>query len=156
MNIGIYAGSFNPFTIGHADVVEQAEALFDRVLIARLVNFQKTSNPDYDYLNRETAFYKNREVTNFSGLLIDFLSTTRKTWITSGYSDVKLTLIRGVRNGHDIEYELNMCKTNDALAGKIIPVVFFRCNPSIDYVSSRMVRELFKHNETEARKYIPR
>jgi len=156
MKIGIYPGSFNPFTIGHEDVINQAEQLFDKVIIAKLVNFSKVSDIDYEYLSTGTKFANSHTIVKFHGLLIDFIASLKKKDISLGYFNKTYTLIRGIRNGHDLEYELKMTKTNDALAGEIIPVVFFRCNPNIDYVSSTMVRELIKHNEEKAKQYIPK
>ena len=90
--IGLYAGSFNPFHKGHLNILQKAEQIFDKVIIA------KGWNPDKDYPgNHIPEVLRYRQVEVYQGLLTDFIDSL-------GY---EVTLIRGLRDSKDLDYELN-------------------------------------------------
>jgi pantetheine-phosphate adenylyltransferase len=132
--IGIYAGSFNPFHVGHLSVLEQAERLFDKVIIAQ--------PKDIDRKVKTEGILPFHEVINFDDLLINVINNIKS------YADV--TLIRGLRNGNDLEYEINMKKINSDLGGYHDTIYLLTNYP---HVSSTVVRDLYKYNKME---YIPR
>lgn len=146
-NVGLYAGSFNPFHVGHANIVTQAERIFEKIIIARMVNTTKIGNISLTEIS--VPFLKNRIVINNVGLLSDLIVKL------SEKEDSEITLIRGIRNGFDLQYELNLCKAVSDLLGHSIPVVFFRCEPKYDHVSSTFIRELWHFDNNSARDYIP-
>ena len=135
--IGIYAGSFNPFHIGHMSVLEQADKIFDKVIVAS-PKIQEKSNARTS-LQKVLPFH---ECVEFDGLLVDYIKQVQK------YADV--TLIRGLRNGNDLEYEVNMKRVNCDLAGHTHDTVYFVTDKP--HVSSTVVRSL---RAIEVECYIP-
>jgi|ERR1041385_328535 pantetheine-phosphate adenylyltransferase len=144
--VGLYAGSFNPFHVGHANIVLQAEKVFNKVIIARMINPSKSNV----YLTEvDLGFVKKRPFINHHGLLSNLIIEL------SEKEDAEITLIRGVRNGFDLQYELNLCKAVSDLSGHFVPVVFFRCEPKFDHVSSTLIRELWFFDKNAAKDYLP-
>jgi len=95
--VGVYAGSFNPFHIGHKNILEKAERMFDKVIIARGTNPDKTYNSEFLTNLDETFPY--HQITSFSGYLYDFMHELKQ-------SGVEPYLIKGLRNSEDFNYEL--------------------------------------------------
>ena len=89
--IAVYAGSFNPFHKGHYNILKKAEQIFDKVIIARGINPEK-NNMVIDLPLK----IQNRQIETYDGLLTDFINNL-------GYD---VTLIRGLRNSTDLQYEL--------------------------------------------------
>ena len=77
MRIGVYPGSFDPATLGHLDIIQRASKLFDKLIVAAMINGEKTSaftmEEKVDFLKRMTADLPNVEVECFSGLLADYV-----------------------------------------------------------------------------------
>lgn len=92
--VGVYAGSFRPFHIGHADILHEAEKMFDKVIIARGVNPSKESSTEF-LTNLEETFPFN-EVGNFTGYIFDYLNSLQQTGVEAYY-------IKGLRNSADYE-----------------------------------------------------
>ena len=130
----IYAGTFDPITLGHADLVERASRIFDRVVLAVVKNPRKKTVFDAKEriaMAREVAAaYPNVEVDSFDGLLVEY---ARKRGI-----DV---LIRGLRAFSDFEYEFQMALTNRKLAPEI-ETIFLMPKETHSYLSSSLVREI--------------
>jgi len=146
--LAIYAGSFNPFTIGHLNIVEKAERVFDKgnVLIAIGVNPEK-SNSGGDLLRSlEISEKIGRNVEVYTTFLHEFIEKKE----SEGY---KVVLIRGLRNGDDLAYEDNQLKfINDFK--KDIDVVFFRCDDQFKHISSSAVRNLQSFRPGSGDKYL--
>ncbi len=130
----IYAGSFDPITNGHIDVITRAIKLFDRVIIAIIENPDKV--PLFSISERialiKTQFsgQKNIQVEGFKGLLVDY-AKEQDTY----------TLVRGLRAVSDFDYEIQMHHTNLALESKI-ETIFLMTDPKHAYLSSSIVRQL--------------
>ena len=128
--IAVYPGSFNPFHKGHYNILEKAEQIFDKVIIARGVNPGK-----------EKATYelpdvlKYRQIATYEGLLTDFTDSL-------GYD---ITIIRGLRNGSDLQYELNQYRYMQELSGKNISVTAIFCDMEFEHISSTGIRQLEKY-----------
>ena len=136
MKICVYPGSFDPFTIGHLDVLMNAAGLFDRVYVGVLNNTSK--NPVFspeervDMINTWIKEYglKNVIGDQFDGLLVDY---ARK--IEAGY------LIRGLRAITDFEYEFQIDAMNHHLAPDI-KTVYFMSSPAHSFLSSSTIKEV--------------
>lgn len=128
----LFAGSFNPFTIGHADIVERALHLFDRIIIAVGVNKSKQgceSDDNVETIRRLYASEPHVTVKQYCCLTVDFARECE-----AGF------LLRGVRSAADFEYERNIAEVNRQLSG--IETVLLLSRPELAAVSSSMVREL--------------
>lgn len=135
MRRALFAGSFNPFTIGHKDIVTRGLELFDEVVIAIGENQDKSSQDIDERLQALRAAYKDEprvRVEVFHGLTVDYAREIGAC-----------ALLRGVRTVCDFEYERQMADANRALAGLETVVLFAR--PELGYVSSSLVRDLQRH-----------
>ena len=142
--IAVFPGSFNPFTIGHADIVERGLGLFDRVIIAVGINIAK---PDEAATSVEVikALYADEpriEVASYSGLTVDFAAACGARF-----------LLRGVRTVKDFEYERDMAQINAQLSG-IESVILFS-KPELAAISSSVVREL-SHFGRDVNAFLPK
>lgn len=135
MRIALFAGSFNPFTIGHADIVERGLAMFDEVVIAIGENQDKPSAGIDVRVQTIRNIYKDNarvRVEVYHSLTVDYAKQIGAC-----------ALLRGVRSVADFEYERQMADANRALAGIETVVLFTR--PELGYISSSLVRDLIKH-----------
>ncbi len=132
--IGVFAGSFNPFHKGHYNVLQKAEKLFDKVIIA----FGK--NPDKN--DRSWAIPKtigNRQQAEYNGLVTDYIESL-------GYD---VTVIRGLRNSTDFNYEQNQYRYIQELKPDIKIVNIF-CDKEFEHISSSGIRTLEKYNKHQS------
>lgn len=136
--IGIYPGSFNPFHIGHLNIVQKAESVFDKVIIARL------TNPEKEKSYFELPNLQN-EIIEYDGIVTD-LFTSR--------NNIEFYFVRGLRSVHDIGYEENLRKYVHDIKPSIKFVYFF-CDSGLEHISSSQIRNLMKFDKQLAYKYIP-
>ena len=132
----IYPGSFNPWHGGHTDVLDKALKIFDRVVVAIGSNPEKAgiaSNPSVQFFEEE---YGDRVILlRFNGLLVDFI----KELNDDGWPiDV---VIRGLRNGQDLEFEKTQQYWNEDL-GLEIPTVYFVSDRKLSHISSSAIRQI--------------
>lgn len=129
----IFPGSFDPFTIGHANLVDRAQKLFEEVVIAVGYNERKTGwLPVDERVRALEEFYKeNSQITvaKYTGLTVDFAQAMGARFI-----------LRGVRSVKDYEYELGIADINSRLAD--VETVVLLADPTISGISSSVVREL--------------
>lgn len=140
----LFAGTFNPFTIGHADIVRRGLDIFDRVVICLGVNMDKPDASTDASLDKIRRLYESEPrvtVTRWSGLTID----AAKHFGCN-------VLLRGVRSAKDFEYERDLADINRHLSG--IDTVLLFAAPEHSYVSSSMVRELIRHG-VDVAPYLP-
>lgn len=130
----IYAGTFDPLTLGHLDLIERATGIFDRVIIAVVVHSPKTTMFSIDdrleMVNRSIRHLTRVEVDPFDGLLVEY-ARSRKVHV----------LLRGLRAFSDFEYEFHMALTNRKLAPEI-ETVFLMPQEIHSYISSSTVRQV--------------
>ncbi|MCC8118977.1 MAG: pantetheine-phosphate adenylyltransferase [Bacteroidales bacterium] len=142
-NIAIFAGSFHPFTIGHADIVRRGLEIFDRIIISVGVNIAKgTTAPTA--VEKIAELYKDEPrvtVVTWPGLTAELAKKT----------DARF-LLRGVRSVKDYEYERDMADANRAVFG--LETVILYASPDLAYVSSSLVRELQAYGEDVSR-FLP-
>ena len=131
----IFPGSFDPFTIGHANLVERAVRLFDEVIIAVGYNEQKTGwLPVEERVRALRGYYSAMpqvRVESYTGLTVDFAQSQGARFI-----------LRGVRSVKDYEYELGIADINARLAD--VEAVVLLADPTISGISSSVVRELHR------------
>lgn len=146
MTKGFYAGSFDPFTIGHLSVVQRAAKMFDEVVVGIGVNPDKKRRFDVQKMKEAMQQIMNRyNLTNVS--IISYNDMT-----TDAAKDNGATfLIRGLRNGMDYEQEENLALINEEVSG--FDTLYVRAG-KLGYVSSSMVMELLKYGK-EVSKYLP-
>ena len=133
-NIAIYPGSFDPLTNGHVDIIQRGSKLFDRIVIAILLNIEKsplfTVKERVEIAREVFQEYPNVEVDTFDGLLVEY--ARRK-----GAS----VIVRGLRAISDFEYEMQMALMNRHL-NPDVETVFMMPAETYTYVSSRLVKEV--------------
>lgn len=111
MNIGFYAGSFDPFTNGHMHVAEVSSKLFDQVIIGIGINNSKKRRYDVNIMkNAIEAALKAKNLTNIRVISYDNLSVDAAKENSASY------FIRGVRNGMDYDFEENLASLNEELS----------------------------------------
>jgi pantetheine-phosphate adenylyltransferase len=134
--VAVCPGSFDPLTNGHVDLVARAARLFDRVIVAILVNEQKRPLlPVEDRLALTRLVFAAEprvEVDTFDGLLVDYAAR-------AGAS----AIVRGLRSAADFEYEWPMTAMNRRLAPRI-ETVFLVPAPEVSAISSRLVKEIWR------------
>lgn len=141
----MYAGSFDPFTRGHADIVSRGLRLFDKVIIAIGVNESKRSlfSPEQRLrqIERYYAEISNVQVVTYTGLTVTFAQE----------NDVKF-LLRGVRSSTDMEFERTLADLNRQIAG--METVLFPASQQLTHISSTVVRELL-HYGGDVTNFLP-
>ncbi len=135
MKLAVYPGSFDPLTNGHVDIIERGTHLFDKIIVAILVNVEKSplfSMEERIEIVREV--FKGRpnvEVDTFDGLLVDYVAKRK--------ADV---IVRGLRALSDFETEFQMALMNRRLSPDV-ETVFMMPAEQYTYISSRLIKEVF-------------
>ena len=145
MKTGIFTGSFDPFTVGHDDIVRRALPLFDRIVIGVGYNERKKTmlTPD-ERVAAIVALYAGEpriEVRSYSDLTVDFARREQAGFI-----------IKGVRSIKDFEYEREQADINRRIGG--VETVLLYAAPQFESVSSSMVRELM-HFGRDVSAFLP-
>lgn len=132
--LAVFPGSFDPLTLGHVDVIERASGLFDRVVVALLVNPEKSPLFSVDervaIIREVFAGRPSIEVDTFDGLLVEYARRRHAA-----------AVVRGVRGGGDFDYELRMASMNRHLAPGV-ETVFLAPSPGVAFISSSLVKEV--------------
>jgi len=135
-SVAVYAGSFDPITNGHVDIIERSLQVFDKVIVGVAYNIQKDSalfTPEERVAMIAAVFrrYGGRVVADrFSGLLVDYVERMKAK-----------VIIRGLRAVADFEYEFQMTMMNRHLKSKI-ETIFMMAGEAHFYTSSRLVKEV--------------
>lgn len=134
MRTGVCPGSFDPVTNGHLDIIARSSKMFDKVIVAVLINSTKNSlftvEERVKMLKTTCAQYKNVEIDSFSGLLIDFVKLNKARFI-----------IKGLRAVSDFEYEKQMALMNSKLDNDI-ETIFMMTSNRYSYLSSSIIKEV--------------
>lgn len=135
MNKALFAGSFDPYTTGHHDILVQASKIFDEVIVAVAYNSEKkgflTIDKRLEIIIKNVSELENVSVDSYEGLTVEY---AKKNNIN--------VLIRGIRNSLDFEYEMQIADTNKMLAPEIT-TLFLTPKPENAYISSSMVRDVY-------------
>jgi len=134
--IALYPGTFDPVTNGHIDIIERCSKLFDQVIVAILLNPDKS--PLFTVEERVSMLkqvarhrFRNVKVDTFDGLLVEYAMKMDAT-----------VIVRGIRAISDYEYELQMALMNRRLEPRI-ETVFMLPAEAFSYLSSKLIREIF-------------
>ena len=133
--LAVYPGSFDPLTNGHVDIIERGARLFDRIVVAMLVNAEKS--PLFSMEERveiARVVFRDRpnvEVDTFDGLLVDYVERRQAQ-----------AIVRGLRAVSDFEFEFQMALMNQRLNSRI-ETVFMMPAEQYTYISSRLIKEVF-------------
>ena len=144
--LAVYAGSFDPVTLGHLDLIERASALFSDVIVA--VGVHPTRSPLFSasermaLLETVSAHLPNVAVDSFGGLLIDFCR-----------EKAARVIVRGLRAATDFEYELQIAHANADLCPEV-DTMFLPTRTKHGFVSASLVREIGSHGGDVSR-YAP-
>ncbi|MGX2973470.1 pantetheine-phosphate adenylyltransferase [Ursidibacter arcticus] len=142
----IYPGTFDPITNGHLDVIQRSTKLFDQVIIAVAKNPSKqplfSLEQRIELVKQSCHHLDNVTVLGFSGLLADLAKDHNAT-----------ALIRGVRGGADIDYEIHLAQLNQQLQNEL-ETVFLPSSLAWRYLSSTMVREVYRH-QGDVAQFVP-
>lgn len=143
--VALFAGSFDPFTLGHASIVERALPLFDRIVVAIGVNAAKSCNTTVgqrlEAIRRLYPADRVEVIAYENELTVDVAARVGARW-----------LLRGVRSVKDFEYERDMADINRRLAG--LETVLLYSLPELAAVSSSVVRELESYGRDVA-EFLP-
>ena len=144
--IAVFAGTFDPVTMGHVDVVRRAAPLFDEIIIAIGVNTAKKTLFSLDkrteWLERTFSDLSNIRIEHYEGLTVNFCESVGAKY-----------LLRGLRNGTDFDYEAHIAQLNKSLDSKI-ETVFMMTSPEFSFISSTLVRDLVIH-QGDYQPYVP-
>jgi pantetheine-phosphate adenylyltransferase len=134
--LALFPGSFDPLTNGHVDIILRSAHLFERVIVAVLVNAEKkplfTSGERVAIIREVFREYANVEVESFDGLLVEYAKRRRAS-----------AIVRGLRAVSDFEYEFQMALMNRHLE-PTLETVFMMPAEQYTYLSSRLIKEVFQ------------
>jgi pantetheine-phosphate adenylyltransferase len=137
MKLGIYAGTFDPITHGHADIIARSLSVFDQVMVAVAPN--PTKRPLFaleeriEMVRLVTKELPGVQVTSFEGLLVEFVRRMGAR-----------AVIRGLRAISDFEYEFQMALVNRKLDSSI-ETVFFMPREEYSYLTSSLIKDVGRH-----------
>jgi len=132
----VFAGTFDPFTIGHQDIVNRSLPIFDKIIIAIGENDEKTPMFSIEerikIIQKSYSYHPKITVKTYTGLTGAFCKKNDAHY-----------LIRGIRNSIDFQYENDLAQANKEIFG--LETVFFITSPTLSHISSSLVRELYKN-----------
>ena len=133
--LAVYPGSFDPPTNGHVDIISRGARLFDRIIVAILVNAEKSPlfsmQERVEILRDVFKDQPNVEVDTFDGLLVEYVERRQAQ-----------VIVRGLRAVSDFEFEFQMALMNRRLTPRI-ETVFMMPAEQYTYISSRLIKEVF-------------
>lgn len=134
--LAVYPGSFDPLTNGHVDIITRGARLFDRIIVAILINAEKaplfTMEERVEIARDVFKQLPNVEVDTFDGLLVDYVERRQAQ-----------VIVRGLRAVSDFEFEFQMALMNQRLNDRI-ETIFMMPAEQYTYTSSRLIKEVFR------------
>lgn len=145
MDSALFAGSFDPPTLGHLDIIKRAAPLFKELHIGIAANLSKQSSftiqEREEMLRKLTKNLTSVKVESFSELTVDF-AKRKKTSL----------LIRGLRSAADLESEIQLALANRKLSG--IETLFLITDPQLSHISSTLIKEI-AHQKRRLHDFVP-
>lgn len=134
----LYAGSFDPITCGHLDLINRSKNLADSVIVAIFSNSEKKSffslEKRIEMLKLATKNIRNVKIDSFDGLLYKYVNDNGIDYV-----------LRGIRSNMDFESEIVMAQLNKKYYKKA-DTIFLMTDPNTSFVSSSIVREMLRYN----------
>lgn len=134
--IAVFPGSFDPITLGHTDIIERALPLFDQIILAIGINADKkymfSLKERLDFLKKSFESEPKINVTTYKGLTVDFCKEQDAQFI-----------LRGLRNGIDLEFEKAIAQTNYKMSG--VETLFLMASSGKAHMSSTIVRDVMRN-----------
>ncbi|MBQ7500773.1 MAG: pantetheine-phosphate adenylyltransferase [Clostridia bacterium] len=134
----LIAGSFDPITIGHYDIIERASALFDELYVVVFDNGVKR----YMFKAEERADMIQRSCSDLKNVTVDISHSLLADYVNEHNIDV---IVKGVRNSTDYDYEHQLYLINYSLCG--VETVLLPAKGGLGHISSTMVRDLIAHGK---------
>lgn len=132
--ITVYPGSFDPFTLGHQNIIERGVKVFDNVTVAVALNVSKktifTTEERVEIIAKIFSDEPKVNVESFEGLLVDYIKKKKAT-----------VVLRGMRSVSDFEYELQMAHANKTL-DQSLETVFMVTDSKYSHISSSLIKEI--------------
>ena len=149
--IAIYCGSFKPYHIGHLNITEKAESIFGigNVIISIGINPAKVENFNREtYINQAEELSKklNRKVEVYFTFLHEYIEEKEKEY------NCNVVLIRGLRNGDDLNYEINQLRFIEDFKPDI-KTIFIMCDKKFEHISSSSIKILESFREGSSKQY---
>ncbi|APG61297.1 pantetheine-phosphate adenylyltransferase [Christiangramia salexigens] len=136
MRKAVFPGSFDPLTLGHTDIIDRALPLFDEIILAIGTNSSKkymfSLEERLGFLQKTYEKEPKIKVETYTGLTVDFCKSQDAAFI-----------LRGLRNGQDLEFEKAIGQTNFKMSG--IESIFLIASSGKAHISSTVVRDVIKH-----------
>ncbi len=135
--LALYAGSFDPLTLGHLDVIKRASKLFPQLIVA--VGVVREKNPLFpadervELIRACTLDLKNVKIESFTGLAVNFARSRQA-----------VAMVRGIRSMTDYAYEVQMALMNRAMTPEI-ETIFIPTSPQFSHISSSLAKEIAIH-----------
>lgn len=138
MRIAVFPGSFDPITLGHADIIRRALPLFDKIIVAVGENANKkymfSREQRINWIRESFADQPNVETDTYSGLTVDYCRKVNASFI-----------LRGLRNPADFEFEKAVAQTNRKLMPDL-ETIFLLTSSGLSSISSSIVRDVIRNN----------
>lgn len=147
LKIAVFPGSFDPFTVGHQDIVQRALPMYDKIIIA--IGYNSNKNGFFTLEDRtkwiKKAFENESkvEVSSYQGLTVDYCNKVGANFI-----------LRGLRTASDFEYERAIAQMNKKMHDHI-ESVFLLTAPEHTPISSTIVRDILRHGG-DASEFLPK
>lgn len=147
MKVAVFPGSFDPITLGHLDIIERSIPLFDEIIVAIGFNSTKQSglfaiDDRIEQIQAATKHIKGVSVKSYEGLTIEFCKKNNAK-----------TIIRGLRNTVDFEFEKSIAQMNKNLQPDI-ETIFLFTDPKLAAINSSIVRDIIR-NGGNANQFLP-
>jgi pantetheine-phosphate adenylyltransferase len=146
MKIAVFPGTFDPFTKGHASIVQKALPLFDKIIIAVGSNSKKSNLfSEAERMTWIQSVYEGNDkvtVEAIKGLTVEFCKEHQASF-----------LLRGLRNANDFEYERSIAHMNQSLNDDVT-TVFLLCDAELAAINASIVREIYK-NGGDVAQFLP-
>lgn len=140
MKIGVYAGSFDPITKGHQDIIERALKIMDKLIVVVMNNPKKAYWFNLDerkeLIQKVFGEDKRIEIEEYAGLLVEFMGRMKAS-----------TIVKGVRDMKDFSEEMVYSFANKELSDGKVDTIFIPSSKDFTYVSSTFVKEVAFYNQ---------